>query len=82
VQDSDGRLAVAQLPNPALAVWLVSVVVGASHLLGSERDAAVAGIGHGALVVWGVDEIVRGASPVRRLLGAVVLVGQLVALLG
>ena len=34
-------------------------------------------IGKGALVVWALDELVRGASPVRRILGAVVLAAEL-----
>jgi hypothetical protein len=38
-------------------------------------------VGNGALIVWSVDELVRGSSPVRRLLGAIVLAVQLVRLL-
>ena len=44
------------------------------------RGQTLTGVGHGALVVWALDELVRGASPVRRLLGAVVLIAQLVSL--
>jgi hypothetical protein len=74
-------LALAQWPNPALAVWLVAVVVGWTGILGAARGATLAGIGRGALVVWALDELVRGASPFRRLLGAVVLTAQIVGLL-
>jgi len=70
----------AQWPNPALAVWLVAVVVGWTGVLDETRSATLAGVGRGALVVWALDELVRGASPFRRLLGAVVLVGQIVGL--
>lgn len=81
VRDSNGELTLAQWPNPALAVWLVAVVVGWTGVLGVDRTATLAGVGRGALVVWALDELVRGASPFRRLLGAVVLAGQLVRLL-
>lgn len=78
---SDGRLAVAQLPNPALWVWLVAVLAGMLDLA-ADHASTVEGIGHGALLVWAVDELARGASPFRRALGLVVLVVQLLALFG
>jgi pimeloyl-ACP methyl ester carboxylesterase len=81
VRDQNGRLTLAQWPNPALAVWLVAVVVAWTGVLGAARTATLAGVGWGALVVWALDELLRGVSPVRRLLGAVVLVGQLIGLL-
>ena len=78
-RSSDGRLAVGQLPNPALCVWLAAVVLGWFDL--SARHAAVVdGVRDGALLVWALDELVRGDSPFRRLLGAVVLTAQLVVL--
>ena len=80
MRDQNGGLTLAQWPNPALAVWLVAVVVGWTGVLGAARAATLAGVGQGALVVWALDELVRGASPVRRLLGAVVFAGQLVRL--
>jgi len=76
VSDREGRLAVAFFPNPALAVWLFCTVVGWTDVLDSSRSETVALIGKGALVVWALDELVRGASPVRRILGAVVLAAQ------
>ena len=82
VSDRDGNVALVAWPNPALAVWLATVVVGWTGILGSRDAATVTGVGHGALIVWALDEVVRGSSPVRRLLGAVVLVAQLVSLFG
>ncbi|MGH3330721.1 MAG: hypothetical protein ACRDPJ_05370 [Nocardioidaceae bacterium] len=80
VRDRRGRLTLAQWPNPALAVWLVAVFVSWTGVLGSARSATLADVGRGALIVWALDELVRGASPFRRLLGAVVLVAQLARL--
>jgi hypothetical protein len=42
---------------------------------------AVTAVGTVALVVWALDELVRGVNPFRRLLGAGVLVTQGVGLL-
>ena len=69
-----------QPPNPALCVWLTTLVLGRFDLSPS-NTTAVDGIRHGALLVWALDEVVRGASPFRRVLGAVVLAAQLVSLL-
>ena len=80
MRDKDGNLVLAQWPNPALAVWLVTVVIGWTGVLGATRGARLSDVGRGALIVWALDELVRGASPFRRLLGAVVLAGQLVGL--
>jgi hypothetical protein len=80
VSDRDGRIVLAQWPNPALAVWLATVVVGWTGLLAIERATTVRHVGRGALLVWALDELARGSSPARRLLGVVVLVAQLVRL--
>ena len=76
---SDGRCVVGQLPNPALGVWMAAAVLGWFEL-SSRRAAVVDGVRAGALLVWALDEVVRGVNPFRRLLGAVVLTAQLVAL--
>ena len=78
IRDKDGKVNLAQRPNPALVVWLVTVVVGWTGVLGADRTEALDALGGGALVAWALDELVRGTSPVRRLLGAVVLAVQLV----
>ena len=81
LRSSDGRLVVGQFPNPALAVWLGALVWGRLGAPAADA-AALDGVRFGALFVWALDELLRGASPFRRLLGAVVLAGQLVPLLG
>jgi hypothetical protein len=82
VEDRHGRVTVAQWPNPALAVWLVAVVLTWTDALGAARSATLDAVGQGALLVWALDELARGASPARRVLGAVVLTLQLVRLFG
>ena len=79
VRDRRGRLAVAQWPNAALWVWLTARVLGWADVT-SLDEQTLRGIGTGALLVWALDEVLRGASPFRRVLGAVVLAAQLWAL--
>ena len=81
MRDRNGRLTVAQWPNPALTVWLIVVVIGWTGVLQAARSSTVANVGRGALIVWALDELVRGTSPIRRVIGAVVLTTQLVELL-
>ncbi|GEP35310.1 hypothetical protein NSZ01_30780 [Nocardioides szechwanensis] len=76
---ADGRLTLWEWPNPALWVWLVTLVLGWFDL-SATHASTVDGIHRGALVVWALDEAVRGASPFRRILGAVVLVAQIAML--
>jgi hypothetical protein len=76
ISDRQGRTALVAWPNPALVVWLVTVVVRWVDVLDGDRAADVQTIGQGALIVWALDELVRGASPARRVLGALVLGAQ------
>ena len=69
------------MPNPALYVWLAALVLRWSGLLGQENHTLLVGVGRGALIVWGADELFRGSSPVRRLLGLLVLAFQVPAVL-
>jgi len=78
-RSADGRQTLWQPPNPALSVWLVTVVLGWLNL-SAAHATTVDGVGHGALVVWSLDEVVRGASPFRRILGAIVLAMQIARL--
>ena len=78
-RSSDGRLTLWQLPNPALCVWIVALVLGMFEL-SATHATEVDGVRHGALLVWALDEVVRGASPFRRLLGLAVFAAQLVSL--
>jgi hypothetical protein len=78
-RSADGELVLWQWPNPALCVWAVALVAGWFDL-SAAHAATVDGVRHGALLVWGLDEVVRGASPFRRVLGAVILCAQLAAL--
>lgn len=77
-----GRITVGQFPNRSLGLYLLATVVRV--LAGSRTGTGeVAGaVATGALMWWAADELVRGVNPWRRMLGAGVLVGQVLRLAG
>ena len=69
-----GAITVAQTPNLALSVFLVSTAI---LWLGRPNGAILTVakvVATGSLIVWSLDELVRGVNPWRRLLGIVVLI--------
>lgn len=77
-----GWSGVAQWPNPAICVWLLAAAVGWADIVNDPHlRLTVAGVGHGALIVWALDELLRGTSPLRRSMGACVLIAQFLYLL-
>jgi len=75
-----GELVVAQWPNTALWAFLgTSIVRRVVHLHGAV-ETFVAIVAAVSLGWWAVDEIVRGESPFRRVLGGVVLAALVLGL--
>jgi hypothetical protein len=76
-----GKLVIVQAPNLPLAVFLVATVVDRfGHPHGS-LGTAVSAVSGVALAWWAGDEVLRGASRFRRVLGGAVLVAILIRLL-
>ena len=76
-----GAITIAQAPN--LALWIViaaSVLTWAWHPAGS-LGVALEVVVKGGLFVWAMDEVLRGANPWRRCLGAIVLGYELTTVL-
>jgi hypothetical protein len=75
-----GRLTVVQWPNIPLSVFIVASLAGVVCPGGRTHQVArvVAVV---ALLLWALDEVVRGVNPFRRLLGAAVAVATVVNLL-
>ncbi len=67
---------VAQWPNVAAWVYVASLLV--RRVVPDGAVTAVVVAGTVALVVWAVDEVVRGVNPFRRMLGGGVLAFQVV----
>lgn len=77
---STGRWVAGQGPNPALVVAVGALLARTFGAFPASTDEALRWFGTGAWVVWGLDEVLRGASPFRRLLGALVLGWQVAGL--
>lgn len=63
-----GKIVIMQRPNIPLMVWILATVLG-----WFVHNNIVMVVGTVALVVWAVDEVVRGVNPWRRCLGGAVL---------
>jgi hypothetical protein len=76
-----GRITVGQWPN--LSLWIFIVAWTLRRLLDPTGtvDTVLAVVATAALVVWALDELIRGVNPWRRLLGATVLTWQVLGLL-
>ena len=74
-----GRVVIAQRPNLPLVIFLATVVLRLVLDPGGDAGRAVRVVGTVSLVWWSLDEILRGTTPFRRVLGAVVLAATLVA---
>lgn len=75
-----GKLAVVQVPNLPLVLFiLLSVVRRIFHPHGA-AGAVIAIVAGAALIVWAFDEIVRGNSRFRRAVGAIVLIAFIASL--
>ncbi len=75
-----GEITVAQFPNVAISIYLITVVLRWFMPSNSVLDWIAAG----ALAWWAIDELFRGVNPWRRLLGllgCVVVVSNVVSLL-
>jgi hypothetical protein len=75
-----GRIAIVQWPNVTLIVFVVARGLDGLVDPGTPWSTVLNGVGTVAIVWWSVDELVRGVNPWRRLVGAGVLVLQVVAL--
>jgi hypothetical protein len=72
-----GRLTIAQVPNAALGLFLIAASLRWLFNPAGSVGAALDVVATGALIWWSVDELARGVNPWRRLLGGVVLAGQI-----
>lgn len=76
-----GEITIAQFPNLSIGIFLVTAFVRFAVSPTGTSATILDLIATGALLWWGVDEIVRGVNPFRRMLGTAVVLGQLILLM-
>ena len=68
-----GGLTVAQWPNVALSVSIALSIARRFNIQKGTPETTLRVLSAVAIIVWAVDELVRGVNPFRRMLGFVVL---------
>jgi hypothetical protein len=68
-----GRITVAQWPNVALWVFIALSIALRSIRPTGTTESVLGAAADVALVLWAIDELLRGVNPFRRILGAGVL---------
>lgn len=70
-------ITVAQWPNISLTAFIIlSIMLRTLHPHGS-TDAVLHVIADVSILVWAVDELIRGVNPFRRILGSLVLLAMI-----
>ncbi len=72
-EDRSGRLVLGQAPNLAAGAATGLQIIGRAPFV-PQKGRAVAGLlGQVATGLWGADELIRGVTPARRVIGAATL---------
>jgi len=74
-----GAITIVQAPN--LVLWVVIAAAVLRWIGPADADAILTAAVKVGLLIWAVDEILRGVNPWRRCLGAAVFCYALVTLL-
>ena len=75
-RDSDGQIAIAQMPNLPILVWVGAVLLKLIFTSG-QTYLLLDTIAFGALFTWAWGELFQGVNYFRRGLGLVVLISAI-----
>jgi hypothetical protein len=75
-----GEITIAQAPNAPLLIWLLATIARVVFDPSGWFGTALTIVATVSLIVWSLDELVRGVNPFRRMLGAVILTLQMIAI--
>ena len=67
-----GERNLCQWPNTAITVWAITQGVRLASPADNHREK-LRWVASGALIVWSADELLRGSTPLRRVIGLIVL---------
>ena len=71
-RDKDGKVVIIQPPNVPLSLWIILTAI--SWLAADEYTFVIKLTAQLVLLLWSGFEVFNGASPFRKVLGAIVLV--------
>lgn len=72
VKDKNNQVVLFQQPNLPIIVAAISFVVG--HLLSGSLSNIFLALAFGAFFTWAWLEVFQGATPIRRIMGASVII--------
>ena len=75
-RDSDGQIAIAQMPNLPILVWVGAVLLKLIFTSG-QTYLLLDTIAFGTLFTWAWEELFQGVNYFRRGLGLLVLIGAI-----
>ena len=75
-RDSDGQIAIAQMPNLPILVWVGAVLLKLVFTSG-QTYLLLDTISFGTLFTWAWEELFQGVNYFRRGLGLLVLIGAI-----
>ncbi len=77
-RDSDGKIVIAQMPNPPLILWIVASLLTLVFTSG-KINVALDVLANGSLFTWAWLELFQGVNYFRRALGLAVFIGIFVS---
>ncbi|MBN3878894.1 MAG: hypothetical protein ACYTXT_30115 [Nostoc sp.] len=76
-RDSNGKIVLAQMPNPPLILWIVASLLTLVFTSG-KINTVLDFLANGSLFTWAWMEIFQGVNYFRRALGLAVLIAMIV----
>ncbi|MEH1769714.1 MAG: hypothetical protein V7L27_32420 [Nostoc sp.] len=76
-RDSNGKIVVAEMPNPPLILWIVASLLTLIFTTG-KINTVLDVLANGSLFTWAWLELFQGVNYFRRALGLAVLIGIIV----
>lgn len=76
-RDSNGKIVLAEMPNPPLILWIVASLLTLVFTSG-KINTVLDFLANGALFTWAWMELFQGVNYFRRALGLVVLIAMIV----
>ncbi|MEA5503098.1 hypothetical protein VB735_08265 [Halotia wernerae UHCC 0503] len=73
-RDSDGKIVIAQMPNPPLILWIVASLLALVFTSG-KINIVLDVLANGSLFTWAWLELFQGVNYFRRALGLAVFIG-------